>query len=440
MNITPKLTRDKLETAIAKFQEISWLFSKDPSSDFTRDRKLPLGSLLRLLLKFSGKSLQSEISAYYLSPKKTPPRIPTKSAFIQQRQKILWEGFYYLLRSFTDSLPFLKLFNGYRLLACDGSTVPLPHNENEAKYLVVTKEDRKSYNQMHINTLYDIMNRLYVDCIIDPGMHMNERAAMLKMVHRLDNVSKDILLADRGYNGFNDTAHLLESGIKFVLREKDLDTNGIPHALKLPFDGEFDIDVDKKLTCNRSRKYANDDSYVRVNPDRFDFINDPTDIYRIQFRLVRIKLNNGSYECLVTNLPRDQFPPEKMKKLYHLRWGIENAYRDLKYPVDLLHFHGKSAQAVLQELFCSLIMFNFSAYICVHADVLHRAKGTKYRYKVNFANAVGPCRSYLHGSIDESELLDRLRLAPSPIRPDRYVPRPSHLKTQRSREFNYRAS
>ena len=439
MNIAPELMRDKLESAIAEFVEIGWMFAEDPSSDFTRDRKLPLNSLIHLLLKFGGKSLQSEISTYYLSSKEFRQKIPTKSAFTQQRQKLLWEGCQYLLRSFTDSLPYLKLFDGYRLLACDGSTVPLPRNEDEEEYSVVTKEDRRSYNQMHINTLYDILNRLYLDCIIDPGMHINERDAMISMVHRLDNVSKDILLADRGYDGFNDAAHLLENGINFVLRQKDLDSNGIPHALKLPFDGEFDIDVDKTLTFSRSRKYANDDSYVRVNPKRFDLMKNPTDTYHIQFRLVRIKLNDDSYECLVTNLPRDKFPPEKMKKLYHLRWGIENAYRDLKYSVDLLHFHGKSARAVLQELFCSLIMFNFCAYICVHADILHTSKGTKYRYKVNFANAVGPCRAYLHGSIGEEELLDRLRLAPTPIRPNRHSPR-SRLKQQPSREFNYRAS
>lgn len=31
------------------------------------------------------------------------------------------------------------------------------------------------------------------------------------------------------------------------------------------------------------------------------------DTYSIHFRLVRIKLDDGNYECLVTNLPRDRF-------------------------------------------------------------------------------------------------------------------------------------
>ena len=232
-------------------------------------------------------------------------------------------------------------------------------------------------------------------------------------------------------------ALLTESNVNFVFRAKDLDSNGFLHTLNLPADGELDIDVDKILTFERSKATREDESRVIVYHRNFDLMTSGVS-YPIHFRLVRIQLDDGSYECLVTNLPRDTFTPKMLKKLYHLRWDIENAFRDIKYPIDLLHFHGKSAQFVLQEVLCSLVMFNFCAYICVHADILKPTKNTKYRYKVNFANAVGPCRSYLHGSIDETELLDRLRLAPTPIRPNRHSPR-HRLKEQSSREFNYRA-
>ena len=440
MKIAPSLMKDKLNAAISDICDIGWLFSKDPKSDFTRERKLPLNSLLQLLLKFSGKSLQAELSAYYRSPEHTYWSVPTKSAFSQQRHKLLWEGCYALFRTFTDSLPYLKLFDGYRLLACDGSSVPIPRNVEEEDYSVVTREDRKSFNQLHINGLFDILNRIYVDAVIDPGMHMKERAALITMVNRLTDPSMAIVLADRGYEGYNDLAHMIESGVNFLIRAKDLDSNGFLHTLNLPSEGELDIDVDKLLTFKIPRDCKNDDRFIKVHRGHFDFLGSSADLYPVHFRLVRIQLSDGSYECLVTNLPRDKFPPEKLKKLYFLRWGIENAYRDLKYTVDLLHFHGKSAKAVLQEVFCSLIMFNVCAYLCVHANILRSSKSTKYQYKVNFANAVGPCRSYLHGSIGERELLDRLRLAPTPIRPDRHVPRPSRMKEQSSRGFNYRAS
>jgi hypothetical protein len=439
MKITPTIAKKKLDSAISAVSDVSWLYSQNPESHFTRERKLPMSSVLRLLLKFSGKSLQSELSAYFSPPKTTYQRIPTKSAFSQQRQKLLWEGCYSLFRTFTDSLPCLKRFDGYQLLACDGSSVCIPRNENEEQYSIVTREEYKSFNMLHINGLFDILNRIYVDAIVDPGWYRRESAALLTMVNCLNNPDSSIILADRGYEGYNTVAHLIESKANFVIRAKDLDSNGFLHTLNLPPDGELDIDVNRILTTSRAQIQQNNDRYAWVRRKAFD-LWDSSGTYPIRFRLVRIMLDDGSYECLVTNLPREKFPPEKLKKLYHLRWGVENAYRDLKYPVDLLHFHGKSAQSVLQEVFCSLTMFNYCAYLCVHADILHIRKGTKYRYKVNFANAVGPCRSYLHGSIGEMELLERLRLAPSPIRPDRHVPRPSRMKEQSSREFNYRAS
>ena len=163
-----------------------------------------------------------------------------------------------LLRTFTDSLPYLKTFEGYRLLACDGSSVPIPRNENEKDYSVVTREDRKSYNQLHINGLFDILNRIFVDCIIDPGMHMRERAALINLVNRLDNPSMAIILADRGYEGYNDIVHMIESNINYLIRGKDLDSNGFLRTLNLPADGELDIDVDKILTFKIPRGHQND--------------------------------------------------------------------------------------------------------------------------------------------------------------------------------------
>ena len=437
MKVTPELVKNKLDDAISSVSQVSWLFASNADTDFTRDRKLPMDSLLRLMLKFGGKSLQNELTENYLPPRIFREAVPTKAAFSQQRKKLLPEGCYTMFRTFTDSLLALKTMEGYRLLACDGSTVPIPRNEEEEDYSVVTRKDRRSYNQLHFNGLFDVLNRIFVDCIIDPGMHMRERAALINMVHRLKKTPKDIILADRGYEGYNDIAHMIESGVNFLIRGKDLDSNGFLHTLNLPADGEIDIDVDKILMFNIPRDKCDDPSYVKVHRGHFDFLKD-SDSYPIHFRLVRIKLSDESYECLVTNLPRDKFPPQKLKKIYHLRWGIENAYRDLKFSVDLLHFHGKSAQAVLQEIYCSLTMFNFCAYLCVHADILHVKKGTKYQYKVNFANAVGPCKKFLHGLIDEAELLYQLRLSPTPIRPNRQCPRP-RLREQSSREFNYRA-
>ena len=41
---------------------------------------------------------------------------------------------------------------------------------------------KKGYNSLHLNTLYDLMNRLYIDAQIQPIRELNERQALIEMV------------------------------------------------------------------------------------------------------------------------------------------------------------------------------------------------------------------------------------------------------------------
>ena len=55
----------------------------------------------------------------------------------------------------------------------------------------------------------------------------------------------------------------------------------------------------------------------------FDYIDYGSyDTYELTFRIVRFPLSESTCECIVTNLPHDEFPPECIKELYYARWGI----------------------------------------------------------------------------------------------------------------------
>ncbi|MEZ5673377.1 MAG: hypothetical protein R3E08_13760 [Thiotrichaceae bacterium] len=42
----------------------------------------------------------------------------------------------------------------------------------------------------------------------------------------------------------------------------------------------------------------------------------------IQVCFVRVRLNTGEYEVLITNLMENEtYPTEVFKEIYHLRWG-----------------------------------------------------------------------------------------------------------------------
>lgn len=44
---------------------------------------------------------------------------------------------------------------------------------------------------------------------------------------------------------------------------------------------------------------------------------------------------------------------------YHLRWGIETSFRDLKHTKGAIHLHSKKTEFVALELWSRLILYNF---------------------------------------------------------------------------------
>ena len=164
--------------------------------------------------------------------------------------------------------------------------------------------------------------------------------------------------------------------------------------------------------------------------------SDATVLYHLPFRIVRFPISDNSYEVVVTNLDATEFPPDSLKKLYGMRWGIETSFRDLKYTIGLLHFHSKKVEYILQEIFASLIMYNFSELITSHVVI---EKGTrKYEYKVNFSVAVHICREFLLKVNIPPDIESLIARYITPIRPGRS--RPREMKVKQAISFMYRVA
>ena len=158
-------------------------------------------------------------------------------------------------------------------------------------------------------------------------------------------------------------------------------------------------------------------------------------IYPISFRVVRFKLDDSSYECIITNLDRNEFSVEEIKELYHMRWGVETSFRELKYAIGLLAFHSKKAEFVKQEIYARLILYNFCEIITI--SVIVTKKDRKYEYQLNFTRAIHICRyflNYLNESPPDVETLISKELLP--VRPGRKDPRKVRFRSPV--HFNYR--
>ena len=78
---------------------------------------------------------------------------------------------------------------------------------------------------------------------------------------------------------------------------------------------------------------ANSDIYKFLpKASTFDFMDlKENQFYPIAFRVVRVMLDDGSYQSFITNLDVDELPLGKIRKLYHMRWGIETSFREIKH-------------------------------------------------------------------------------------------------------------
>lgn len=157
----------------------------------------------------------------------------------------------------------------------------------------------------------------------------------------------------------------------------------------------------------------------------------------MRIRICRFLLDNGEFETVATSLPAS-FTPDAIRELYHLRWGLETAFRDWYYTLGLVNLHGKSDAFAEQEIYASLTAFNFASRVCREV-VVRQPKDGVYAYKVNFKMAVMLCKEFLRTPNADGEML-RAEIAryTVPIRLGRQDER--NLKTKGFAGFVYRVA
>lgn len=407
-------------------------FVKDPCRDFTRKRKLSFSDTIMTMISMECGSLRSELLKYF----DYSPETATSSAFIQQRDKLKPSAFQHLFHEFTAEFP-SQTHKGYHLFAVDGSDVLVPLEGND-EYKYFAREDQRDYHQIHLSAVYDLLNDQYFAAHIEPRRGHDERKAFHHLFDTHVFPEKSLFIFDRGYEGYPLIAHISGKNQFFLIRAKDSKPGGILKGLDLSQESEFDVTFDKICVHKlRAEHRADPDRYRCVHASRSPyFLNNSVKEYPLSFRIVRIRLDNGSYECLLTNLPRESFDMAALKELYHRRWGIETSFRQLKYTVGLLYFHSKKIEAIEQEIWARLILHNYS--MAVTMSIGKRETHARYSYKPNLANAIQVCRRFLKLCVDETSR-DAERLISGvllPIRPNRNHPR--NRTTQRPRKFNYR--
>ena len=247
-------------------------YVKNPT-DHSRTRKLSFKAVINSILQMSGGSINNELLSFFNCSDTTP----TAAAFVQQRSKILPTAFEDIFKSFTNSSNPNATYKSYRVLAIDGSDLHVPTNPKDKDSYFPRINDQRPYNLLHLNALYDVCGKIYVDTIIQKSRNSNEIPALIDMVDRNAGTMDTLIIADRGYESYNALAHIQEKGWKFLFRVKDTTSSGgIANGLDLPQDNEYDIFINLHLSAGRTKDhwelFKNKSTYKRIShPENFDF-------------------------------------------------------------------------------------------------------------------------------------------------------------------------
>ena len=419
-------------------------YAVHPNKDFTRTKKLPPEKLISFLVSCGSSSTKVELLDFFGLDSLTP----SSSALNQQRAKLKPEALEAVFHSFHRAILSDTKTSKYRFFVADGSTFTFfskPSFSSE-EYHVSEGHSAKGFYSIHLNAFYDLQSHTYSDALLQSVHQKNEFQAFCEMVdrHLTPFDTKDVFLGDRGFCSYNNMAHVQEKGQYFLFRTKDIHSKGLVGNFDVPKEDSFDIQVHVTLVRSHKRTILIKEGFYKRYVDgntTFDYIaSNSLDTYDLSFRIVRFPIAEDTYECIITNLPQEEFPIEQIKQIYFSRWSIESSFRKLKYTIGLSNFHAYKPQYIQQEIWAKLIAYNITELL-INYTIIHHST-TKHEYKVNFSVAAHISRVFLRLTTEKDpiDVMTLLQKELIPIRKERKYPRLQTAHFRRPRYFLYRAS
>lgn len=346
--------------------------------DFTRYRKQSFAGTLLLLINLLRKSLCIEIVSFvdYLTKELHQVNLGyfTKSAFVQSRKKISPEVFNHLscllVNEFYEDNLWVKRFKGYRLLAVDSSVINLPKKVGlETIYGKSQRQAGDYLVQGRLSILYDVLNRFAIDSSLAP-VNTGERKMALSHLEAIKQT--DLIIYDRGYPSYDfiDCHH--KKSLHYLMRVRSDYSNVVKSFVQTGQQDQL-VEIYPKHDADCTNK-----SYTRQTP--------------ITIRLIRVELDNGQMEYLMTSLLNtNEYPVEIFKELYFQRWAIETFFDELKNKLKMEYFSGYSNQCILQDFYATIFISNIQSLIVneLEEELDKQPSNKKYRYKVNTSLSYG---------------------------------------------------
>ena len=307
-------------------------------------------------------------------------RIVTKAALSKARMKLKYETFIELNRHLIDH--FYNNFNPLRwkdfiLLAIDGTTVQLPRIGDIAEHFGAWyPRQGDKCPKARVSQMFDPLNRMTVDAIIKPK-ETGERE--LAAFHFLKLMPKDLILLDRGYPAYWLFNLVISRGAGFCARVQRKRWKIVRHFYN---SGKMEKIISlpiPSISIKQCKKLG-------------------LDLKPLKLRLIRVELDTGEAEILITSLLDSQkYTYEEFAELYHLRWPVEEDYKTMKHWIEIENFFGKSVLSVYQDFHAKVFSKNLTSALAypTQPEIDRNTESRCYRYKTNFAQLLSKVKDVL---------------------------------------------
>ena len=379
------------------------------------------------------KAIQRELSLFVDAISLDGGSIPevSKVAFCKARKKLKPEAFIELseviLEEYYKSSEYTK-WKGYRLLGVDGSTVELPNSEEIQEHFGVfkTRNDGKVTCMGRTEMIYDTLNHMTIQGKLS-SIEKSETEILWEMLSEFKPGRNDLMIFDRYYASQLLFLYLNHRKINFCFRMKKDWWKIVEEFNKTGLDSQV-IDIELPL------KYDEKANELGIRNKK------------IKVRLVKIELETGETEILLTSLLNStKYSNEDLSDLYSKRWPIEESYKTFKHKVCIENFTGKSLKSVQQDFFIKIFIMNLTAAAINPINDALKKKSSKVKYdkQVNVIEAIATFKRavvsfFLMKKIKSGlkRLFDRFSRILEPIRPDRKFER--NKQPKRKYHMNYK--
>jgi len=263
---------------------------------FTRmgSNKMTFKSIIFFILNFVKKSIQLELDDFFNSVNESNFNV-TKQAFSEARQKISPIAFIMMadvvIKWFYEDTDFKK-YKGYRLIGIDGTVLEINNSEKLRNEFGYIENQTIKVARARGECLYDIENDMILTSVISK-YKASERAQAEGLINKLDEIGifNDLMIFDRGYPSRAFILFLESKKIHYLMRVSTAFLNVVVNV-------------------------KNEDQIIETK-------------YKgkiIKMRVIKLQLDSGITEILITNIFHQTFAVADFKVIFFKRWGIEVKY------------------------------------------------------------------------------------------------------------------